>query len=117
MPVSSNEIWRRVALAVVPVLSGICLVGSLPFVALGVTGLAGDLADTSRRENIEAGLFLLAIGAILAALGIVTGAWVYSVQRRRRPPGICPTCGYDLRHRGQGRACPECGSLDLNTRR
>jgi hypothetical protein len=30
---------------------------------------------------------------------------------RRARKGLCPRCGYDLRHTGAGRPCPECGSM------
>ena len=44
-----------------------------------------------------------------AALAVMPAAWVVSGRRRRRPPGACPRCGYDLRAT-PGR-CPECGAV------
>jgi hypothetical protein len=40
-------------------------------------------------------------------LGISPGAWVVRRLRRRHPPGLCPSCGYDLR--ASPERCPECG--------
>ncbi len=47
------------------------------------------------------------IWIILAAIGLPT-AFVWRLDRKRRPlPGHCP-CGYDLRDNVSG-TCPECG--------
>ena len=34
--------------------------------------------------------------------------WLLTLLRRRRKPGCCPQCGYDLR--GSKGSCPECGA-------
>ena len=45
--------------------------------------------------------WLLTLGLGLVLYRIARGAW------RRRPAGLCPTCGYDLRESPE--RCPECG--------
>lgn len=35
--------------------------------------------------------------------------WLRRRRMRRRPPGACPACGYDLTGNVSGR-CPECGA-------
>jgi hypothetical protein len=50
------------------------------------------------------------IWSIAAVLAIPSGGViVHRIRQSRRPPGLCPSCGYDLRA-SPGR-CPECGIL------
>ena len=37
-------------------------------------------------------------------------AWLFWTDRRRRRPGVCRTCGYDLTGLAGG-PCPECGAV------
>lgn len=45
---------------------------------------------------------------IIAMLVAVPSAWLW-YRDRRRAPGLCIKCGYDLRGNASG-VCPECGS-------
>jgi len=45
----------------------------------------------------------------LLSLLPVRFAWVYCRQTRRKLPGKCPNCGYDLRATPE--RCPECGMV------
>jgi hypothetical protein len=44
-----------------------------------------------------------------AAPGWELGAWV--IQKRKKKPGHCVQCGYDLRAHHAGQKCPECGKV------
>ena len=61
-------------------------------------------ADGSATGRHTAGCALWVPAALFAALPM---AWTFR-QLRRRPVGLCPTCGYDLRATPDH--CPECGT-------
>lgn len=48
---------------------------------------------------------------VVALLGVTPVTWAAAAWRRRRlrRPGVCRSCGYDLRGNVSG-VCPECGS-------
>jgi hypothetical protein len=50
----------------------------------------------------------LTLFALLPLLWLTVAAWGYHRRKHRRPPGSCPTCGYDLR--ASPTCCPECGT-------
>jgi hypothetical protein len=45
---------------------------------------------------------------LVLLFGILPTLWVFR-RRRRRQPGRCPVCGYDMRATPQ--RCPECGTM------
>jgi hypothetical protein len=53
--------------------------------------------------------FLVPPWMTFAALAALPALRLFAyLDRRRRPPGLCPRCGYDLR--ASPERCPECGS-------
>ena len=48
------------------------------------------------------------LGLPATATAVLPAAWMVVSRRRRRPPGTCHRCGYDLRATPSG--CPECGT-------
>lgn len=56
---------------------------------------------------------VIPLWAPLMLVGLPT-LWMLWSRRRRRPPGHCVACGYDLTGNVSGR-CPECGTLIVAT--
>jgi hypothetical protein len=46
---------------------------------------------------------------VAAAAAVLPVRWLVLFRRRRRPPGSCATCGYNLTGNTSG-VCPECGT-------
>jgi hypothetical protein len=46
-----------------------------------------------------------------ASLAVLLQSTVFFLRRRKRHPGLCPACSYDLRAHKPGQRCPECGAL------
>ena len=44
----------------------------LPCIVFGISGLSGTLADTSMRENVETGIWLIAIAALTLVPAILS---------------------------------------------
>ena len=64
-----------------------------------------------RLPIVRRGLVLYVVGVpiwSLALAAVVPSAWLW-YRDRRRAPGLCNKCGYDLRGNASG-VCPECGS-------
>lgn len=71
----------------------------------------GVLADTQLiRRGVARDVVALGAGVFLLvnATLILTLLARWRTEERRRTRGLCPTCGYNLRHQFIG-GCPECG--------
>ena len=53
------------------------------------------------------GILIVPYWMIALPLAVVAAARVF-LRRRNKAPGLCPTCGYDLRATPE--RCPECGT-------
>lgn len=77
-------------------------------------GFAWSHRRSNRDLIVTAVAPFWSLGAATAAFPLgCTALRLRSRRRRRRTPGLCPTCGYDLRatpHR-----CPECGTLTITS--
>lgn len=61
-------------------------------------------------------VILVLLAVVPGALVILAGVYAmyvapadYDLRRKRLAEGLCVQCGYDLRGRGEGGECPECG--------
>jgi hypothetical protein len=82
-------------------------------VHVGPYGLSTSHIDSfgSPQDSFVTCLFVPIWFIAVIAL-FVPATWVISrLQRRRVPPGHCPTCRYDLRAHAPGQKCPECGTV------
>jgi hypothetical protein len=84
----------------------------------GITGIEGvgpgarrwvplrtvSVLDWSRFRMSVVPLWLPTLALAIAPVWLARHPW----RRRRRAPGLCPGCGYDLR--GTPERCPECGT-------
>jgi hypothetical protein len=71
--------------------------------------IAGMMTRPGYKWSVHAPAWLLA-----AAAAPLPALWLRrAIRSRRRRPGLCPTCGYDLRAT-PGR-CPECGTAAPDT--
>lgn len=94
-PVDENQCWLTVA-------------WPMPRIIRSKAWPATDLGEYNFCHFVTLPLWIpLALVAIPAAA-------LDSRTRRRRRPGLCPTCGYDLRGLPTSPAppCPECGALN-----
>lgn len=71
-----------------------------------VSGLAYRAGGISKDHVHQLILPYWMLAAPLAAVAVVTGLHAARLRRRRRP-GLCCRCGYDLR--ASPERCPECG--------
>lgn len=73
---------------------------------LGFSFTSGRRSDPMREDygySLSAPHWFIASSA-----AVLPAAWLVGTLRRRRPgPGLCPSCGYDLR--ASPERCPECG--------
>jgi hypothetical protein len=78
----------------------------------GVSGLLpGAMTFTSQYLNYRSNDFIAVVPywMIVVILMALPGWRGIRFARRRRPPGVCGSCGYDLRASRQSGRCPECG--------
>jgi hypothetical protein len=90
----------------------LCYDSSAKLVEWQHAGFAWSHRRSNRDLIVTAVAPFWSLGAATAAFPLgCTALRLRSRRRRRRTPGLCPTCGYDLRatpHR-----CPECGTATV----
>jgi hypothetical protein len=82
-----------------------------PHTAFRILGLeyASSTAGQSYLKDLYVPYWLLTLITLILPLTCTT-SWIRrQVQARRHRPGLCPTCGYDLR--ATPNRCPECGAI------
>jgi hypothetical protein len=57
----------------------------------------GLLPSNVERPSFPFWYVILPHGLIAVCAAVLPAAWVYTRVRRTRRPGLCPSCGYDLR--------------------
>ena len=79
----------------------------LPVIRLLLPGAMNFTRNESTHRS-EYFITVVPYWLIMVVSAALPGWRVMHFARRRRPPGVCPSCGYDLRAT-PGR-CPECGT-------
>jgi hypothetical protein len=77
--------------------------------ALGFRYYWFEVRQAAPRPTKAAWQLVVPLWAVLLPTAIPPAAWAWRWRRHRRRPGLCRSCGYDLRATPE--RCPECGSI------
>ena len=80
----------------------------LPVMRMPLPG-AKNFATKGTTHQSEDFIVAVPYWLIMTVSAALPGWRVMHFARRRRPPGACRSCGYDLRASEESGRCPECG--------